>query len=142
MAKYKAEKTIIKGIKFDSKAEGEYYELLLKKEKQGKIRNIKLQPVFTLHDSYKLNGKTVKAITYKADFAYITEDDRAIVVDVKGMATEVANIKRKIFNKLYGEIYELQWVVKNKKYGNTDGWVGYDELKKCRAKAKKEKLTK
>jgi hypothetical protein len=32
----------------------------------------------------------------------------------------------------------LIWVSRNKKYG-INGWIYYDELKKCRAKAKKEK---
>lgn len=139
MSKYKAQKITYNGLKFDSKAECEYYQLLLKEEKRGNIADIVLQPVFVLQDKYKKNNKTVKAITYKADFQYYDlKKQKTVVVDVKGMPTEVANIKRKMFEFIYNE-YELLWVVKNKKYGDENGWCEYDKLKKCRADAKKKK---
>ena len=137
--KYKSKKTIVNNKEFDSVAESEYYKLLLRDEKRGKITEIELQPVFELQSSYKMSGKTIKAITYKADFKYFDiEKQKYIIVDVKGMATEVANIKRKMFNYIYGSEYELIWVVKNKKWGNADGWCEYDLLKKLRAKAKRQ----
>lgn len=140
MAKYNSKKININGIKFDSQAESDYYLLLKRWEKAGKIRDLTLQPVFKLQDKYRLNGKAVKEITYKADFMYYDiKNNKTVVVDVKGMATEVANIKRKIFNFLYGSEMELIWVVKNKKYGDSNGWCEYDLLKKLRAKAKKDK---
>lgn len=141
MAKYKSKKVKVDEKVFDSQAESEYYLLLKRKEKSGKIKDLVLQPVFVLQSKYRLKGKAVKEITYKADFMYYDVLlQQIIVVDVKGMATEVANIKRKMFNFIYGEEMELLWVVKNKKYGDGTGWIEYDLLKKLRAKAKKENV--
>ena len=132
MTKYNAKKIVVDGVIFDSKSEAEFYKLLKKAEKAGKVKDIELQPVFVLQDKYKHNNKTVKAITYIADFKfYDVEKDKHIVVDVKGMATEVANIKRKMFNYLYKDL-ELIWVVANKKYSDGVGYIEYDKLKKLR----------
>lgn len=141
MTKYKAKKTQYNGINFDSKAEADFYKILLAEEANNKIKDIVIQPVFQLQESYVHNKKKIKAITYKADFMY-TEiaTNKTIVIDVKGMATEVANLKRKMFNYLFSSAtMELIWVVKNKKYGNKYGYIEYDELKKIRQNNKKHK---
>lgn len=138
MTKYNSKKTTYDGITFDSKSESNYYKLLKKREKDGEITALKLQPTFTLQNAFKLGSQSIKAITYKADFSYLNlKDNTHYVVDVKGMSTEVANIKRKMFNYIYKENYKLLWVVENKKWGK-DGWIEYDELKKIRAKNKKK----
>lgn len=82
MNKYKNEKVTINGIGFDSKAEARRYQELWLLEKVGTIKGLVLQPSFVLQPSYKKNGKTIRAITYKADFAYY-ENNKYIVEDVK-----------------------------------------------------------
>lgn len=72
MNKYRNRKTIVDGIKFDSKAEANRYIELRMLEKAGYIKQLRLQPRFVLQESYKNNkGETIRAITYKADFSYI-----------------------------------------------------------------------
>lgn len=138
MSKYNAKKTTYKDIIFDSIAEADFYKMLLSEEAKGNVGEIVLQPSFRLQDGYNHNGKKVKPINYKADFMFkdIT-NDKLIVIDVKGMATEVANLKRKMFNYLFGKELDLIWVVKNKKYGNKYGFVEYNKLKKARKENKK-----
>ena len=107
--KYGNIKTIIDGIKFDSKAEASRYTELKLLEKAGEITNLKLQPKFILQHSFKHKNKTVRAITYMADFQY-SENGKEIVEDVKGVETAVFKIKKKMFLNIYDGIYELRIV--------------------------------
>ena len=101
MNKYRNRKTIVDGIKFDSKAEANRYIELKMLEKAGYIKQLKLQPKFTLQESYKSNkGQTVRAITYKADFTYF-QDGKNVVEDVKGMETKEFKLKKKLFEYKY-----------------------------------------
>lgn len=72
-------------------------------QKAGAIKDLELQKEYELQPSFKLNNKTRRKITYKADFSYITtEDDKLHVVDVKGYRTDVYMIKKKMFEYRYG----------------------------------------
>lgn len=103
MNKYHNKKVIYNGIKFDSEKEKNYYIYLKLLEKAGKIRNLKLQVSYELQPSFKLDGKTIRAITYIADFVYYDNNiNQTIIVDVKGMRTEVYKIKKKLFEYKYG----------------------------------------
>lgn len=108
-SKYKNKKCIYKGIKFDSKKEMAYYIKLKMLEEKGIIKKLELQKAYELQPSFKVNGKTYRKITYKADFSYITaEDDKLHIVDTKGFRTEVYKLKRKMFAYKYGiEIEEI-----------------------------------
>ena len=105
-SKYKNEKTIRvvnnKEIKFDSKAEAKHYDELKLKEKAGLIHNLDLQPSFLLIDSIYWNNKKLRKISYIADFIY-TENNRKVVVDVKGYRTDAYNIKKRLFLHKYPE---------------------------------------
>ena len=80
----------------------------------GKIRDLKLQPEFTLQEAYTtLEGVRVRAIRYRADFSYerATEPDCCgevhwllVVEDVKSEATKtrVYAIKRKLMRERLG----------------------------------------
>lgn len=107
--KYKNKKCIYKGIKFDSKKEMAYYIKLKLLEEKGKIKDLELQKTYELQPSFKLNGRTYRKITYKADFSYVTTaDDKLYIVDTKGFRTEVYKLKRKMLAYKYGiEIEEI-----------------------------------
>ena len=92
--KYKAIKTTVDGIKFDSKKEAARYSNLKILEKAGHILDLSLQPRFDLI----ING--VKCGFYKADFKYI-EDGKEIIEDVKGMKTPVYNLKKRLIKAIY-----------------------------------------
>lgn len=105
--KYHNTKTVLDGIKFDSKLEAERYAQLKILERAGVIRSLELQPSFELLPSFKKNGKTWRKTVYKADFRYILcEDDRIIIEDVKGstaVITDVFRLKQKLFEYKYPE---------------------------------------
>ena len=105
--KYHNKKTVIDGIKFDSKLEAERYAQLKILERAGVIRDLELQPSFELLPSFRKNGKTWRRTLYKADFRYIlAEDDSYIIEDVKGstaVITGVFRLKQKLFEYKYPE---------------------------------------
>jgi len=95
--KYRAKKTTVDGIKFDSKKEAARYRDLKLLEKAGEITDLELQP------KYDLIVNDTKCGFYKADFRYI-ENGKEVVEDVKGMKTPVYNIKKKLIKAIYGII--------------------------------------
>lgn len=108
MSKYKNKKVVVDNILFDSKKEANYYTKLKILKDAGKILDLELQKKFVLQPTFKLNGKTYRAITYIADFVYKDQEGQTHVVDTKGYRTQVYKIKKKIFMKKYGiEIEEV-----------------------------------
>jgi hypothetical protein len=106
-SKYKAKKTEIDGITFDSKAEAKRYQELKLIERAGQIKHLSLQPRFMLQEGF-INihtGKKERAIEYVADFIY-NEGSETIVEDVKGMKTSDYKIKRKLFIQKYQDKYK------------------------------------
>ena len=103
MTKYRAIRTTVDGITFDSKREANRYSELKMMEKAGIINSLKLQPEFKC----QINGK--KICTYKADFEYLMVDEEGpqgqigyyIVEDVKGFKTPVYKLKKKLVEALF-----------------------------------------
>ena len=100
-----------KKIRFDSIKEGKRYDELMLMLKAGQIRDLRLQPQFTLQEAYTTpDGNRIKATRYQADFSYErhNEDRQAwepewekVVEDVKSKATKtrVYAIKKKMMQK-------------------------------------------
>lgn len=109
VTKYHNKKIVYGGITFDSIKEMKYYLYLRYNQQMGKIKDLELQKEFELQPKYKLNNKTIRRITYKADFTYkTTADDKLHVIDVKGFRTDVYRLKKKMFEYKYGiEIEEI-----------------------------------
>ena len=98
--KYRAIKTIVDDITFDSKKEAKRYTQLKLLVKAGVVTKLELQP------RYDLIINTVKCGFYKADFRYF-ENGKEVIEDVKGMKTPVYNLKKKLIKAIYGiEIFE------------------------------------
>ena len=93
--KFGATKTVVDGIKFDSKGEANRYLELKELQELGAISNLELQPKFTLIPAFEHGGKKYRAMTYSADFRY-TSGTLTFVEDFKGFETEVFKIKRKL----------------------------------------------
>lgn len=113
------------GVVFDSKAEMKYYrDVVLPGVANGTIVDYQLQKPYELQPGFKRDGKTVRAITYVCDFYLVYADGRTEVVDIKGMATPEAMLKRKLFMYKYPE-ENLLWLVERKA-----GWMRYEDCKK------------
>ncbi|MCC3755523.1 DUF1064 domain-containing protein [Staphylococcus capitis] len=132
MSKYNAKKVEYKGIVFDSTVECEYYQYL-ERNLGNEYDYIELQPRYELIPKMNNQRKT----EYIADFALFKDDVLVEVIDVKGMPTEVAKLKAKIFRDKYPNI-KLTWICKAPKYTGLE-WIEYEELTKVRRKRKREK---
>ena len=99
--KYRAVKTKVDGLTFDSKAEAKRYGELLLLRSAGEIFAL------AVHPKYELTVNGVKVGTYVADFAYMASD-RLIVEDVKGVKTAVYRLKKKLMKAIHNiEITEV-----------------------------------
>jgi hypothetical protein len=108
--KYGNQKTQYKGISFDSKKECNFYIYLEQLEAQGEISELQRQVRFELQPSFKHKGKTIRSITYVADFTFKDKDGTFHIVDVKGSKdtlTETFKIKSKMFLYKYGTEIEI-----------------------------------
>lgn len=105
-SKYGNKKVVIDGVKFDSILESKYYLLLKELEGKDLVSNIELQPVFLLQDKFTdSNGLSHRRIDYKADFRYYDKVvNECIVVDTKGLITDVYKLKKKLFLFKYPEV--------------------------------------
>ena len=101
MTKYRAVKTEVDGIIFDSKKEAARYKELILLEKSGVISHLELQPRYDC----VVNGK--KICSYRADFRYFN-DQNSVVEDVKGFKTPVYRLKKKLVEALYPGIRILE----------------------------------
>ena len=99
--KYGNKKTVVDGIKFDSKKEAARYCELKMLEKSGYIQNLELQKKFSLIPTQKSLGKTLSLVSYYADFAYI-QNGLQVVEDAKGMRTESYILKKKMMKFILG----------------------------------------
>jgi hypothetical protein len=110
MSKYHNIKVEYNGIKYDSKKEKNRAIELEYLERTGIISNLERQVIFELQPKFKFLGKTIRAITYIADFVYI-ENGVKVVEDVKSPITRknpVYKLKKKMMLYVYGlEIKEV-----------------------------------
>ena len=93
-SKYRAKKTTVDGIRFDSQKEAARYCELKRFEQIGEIERLELQPKFELLPPFVYDGKKIRGIVYRADFAYYRGGIKYIE-DVKGFKTKEYQIKKK-----------------------------------------------
>lgn len=94
--KYNSRKTIVDGIKFDSKKEATRYKELKTLEKSGVISNLQRQVKYVLIPAQREDKKLIeRECSYYADFVYI-RDGEQVVEDTKGVRTPEYIIKRKL----------------------------------------------
>ena len=103
--KYNNQQDIRGEIHFDSRKEARRYDELLLMLCAGKISDLRLQPQFTLQESYKTEtGERVRAIRYTADFSYKNAAGELVVEDVKSGPTRTKEYLRnkKMIRSKYG----------------------------------------
>ena len=98
------------GVRFDSQKEARRYDELMVMLRAGIISDLRLQPQFTLQESYVTEtGERIRAIRYTADFSY-RFGGKLVVEDVKSTATRTKEYlrNRKFMRSKYGiEIQEV-----------------------------------
>lgn len=97
MPKYHNSKTVIDGIRFDSKKEAKRYLELKILEKAGAIQDLKRQVPYVLINKSRYG----RAIKYVADFVYL-ENGQLVVEDVKGVRTPVYKLKKRLMAERFG----------------------------------------
>lgn len=109
MRKTRIKKQFKHGLKFDSKLELYFYELLTS-------NGIKFdfQSTYTLHPSFRYNKATVRAMTLTVDFDF-TKHGKNIIVDTKGYQREDNKLKWKFFKFLNREKSPEIFFPKNQK---------------------------
>lgn len=105
-SKYKAVKTIVAGVTFDSKREAARWKELLLLERSGQICELRRQVAFELVPGVKFAGaaRARPALRYFADFVY-QERGQQVIEDVKSPATAdlpAFKIKRHLMLALLG----------------------------------------
>ncbi len=95
--KYRNNKVVVDGFKFDSQREANRYCELKMLESLNVISDLQRQVPFTLIPTIKdESGKVLeRAVIYKADFVY-KRGGKTIVEDVKGFRTKEYVLKRKL----------------------------------------------
>lgn len=97
------------GIVFASKREMQSYVSLKIAERARLIHGLKLQPRYVVQPKMVLtDGTKQRAIVYVLDFQF-ERDGKTVVVDVKGMETEVWKLKAKMFRARYPELTFEIW---------------------------------
>jgi hypothetical protein len=95
VSKYRNVKTVVDGLKFDSKREAARWSQLQLWARTGGITDLNRQVPFILAPSVVIEGRKRPALKYVADFTYVDSISRQMVIeDVKGRITEGYRIKR------------------------------------------------
>lgn len=102
-SKYNAKKVEVDGIKFDSKAEGDYYLHLKQQVTERQILGFERQKRMLLQEGFSVEGVKgkIRPIFYVVDFIITENDGTLTYVDVKGVETDVFKLKKKLFMKRY-----------------------------------------
>lgn len=109
MSKYHSIKTQVDGITFDSKLEATRYCELKLLVKANVIKDLRLQVPYELIPKHTIEGISVRATKYIADFVYWdNEKNVEIVEDTKGFKTAEYRKKKKQLKQRYGiDIHEV-----------------------------------
>lgn len=92
--KYHNERVERTGVRFDSQKEAHRYDELITMLRAGIISDLRLQPQFTLQESYVTEtGERIRAIRYTADFSY-RFGGKLVVEDVKSKPTRTKEYMR------------------------------------------------
>ena len=108
--KYGSRKDTRGELRFDSQKEARRYDELMVMLRAGIISDLRLQPQFTLQESYITEtGERIRAVRYTADFSY-KFGGKLVVEDVKSTATRTKEYlrNRKFMRSKFGiDIQEI-----------------------------------
>lgn len=103
LSKYKAVKTKVNEITFDSKKEANHYKKLLLLMAAGKISNLEMQVAYKWIEKHSHDSNTIEfKRKYIADFVYWDVCNQEYkIVDVKGYKTAEYKKKKKIVEEIF-----------------------------------------
>ena len=88
-------------VVFDSQKEARRFDELMYRLRAGDIRELKLQPEFTIRESYTTpEGIKVRAIRYRADFSY---EERVHLLRSSGKDIDGEEVWRKVIEDVKSE---------------------------------------
>ena len=139
--KYRNEKVIVDGYKFDSKAEAAYY-LKLRDEGHSFMplagKYVAMQKFIPIQSAVTLvTGEKVQAVRYKADFVFYDGPNIVKVVDVKGYQDSESQLKMKMFAKEYG--YPVIFAKYDHRKGTFEEMSCFESLRRQNQRAKKRR---
>jgi hypothetical protein len=112
-----------------------YRDVVVKGIEDGTIVDVKMQVKYELTPEFIHNGNKYNAMNYKSDFNLTYSDGTELVVDVKGLVKPMDICHRKLLLYKYPYL-KFIWLT----FSNPDGgWCTYEDVKKGRAKRKKER---
>lgn len=132
--KYNSKQKVIDNILFDSESEALYYEHLKKRRMYGEIEGLVVHPQFVLVPPFVYENKQIKATIYTPDFLY-RENDKTIVVEIKGFAKSDYELRVKMFKYLNPNFHFVELT-----YTKTLGFLPTSESKKQMKKVREEKI--
>lgn len=114
--KYRNQKVCYGGIKFDSKGERDRFVELQVLQKRGLIFDLDVQYKIELVPSFKYKGKTIRALSYIADYKYFDKAiGKTVLEDFKGCETGVFKLKHKlILYMIYMNKFDFEFIVTKK----------------------------
>lgn len=127
-------KLYIDNILFDSIVESRFYLMLKIYKLKGMIKSYELQKKYVLQPKFIKNGKTIREISYIADFVIINKDNGVNVIDIKGLETDVFKIKHKLFEYVYPDLTLVCYVYSAK----NNEWYPIDYYNKNIKKKRKQ----
>lgn len=104
--KFNAIRTIVDGLKFDSRKEAECWQFLKARLRAGEIQNLERQVRYQL-TAFSEAGP-VDLCAYVADFRYFdVKKNQTVVADAKGVKTALFKLKAKLMLANHGISIEL-----------------------------------
>lgn len=94
-SKYRAKKTVVDGIEFDSAKEAKRFVKLREMQEAGMIQGLRLQVPFEILPSFECDGVKYRGMKYISDFVYY-RDGEQVVEDCKGFKTPEYKMKKKL----------------------------------------------
>lgn len=133
--KFGATKCKINGLTLDSLMEARYFLYLIDEKKAGRVTFFQHHPqAFVLQPSFFYEGKTVRAITYTADFEVRYSTGSIAFIDTKGTETDAFKLKWKMLLHKHPDIHFacVQYKAKEKL------WIDLHDKSATTAKRKKK----
>lgn len=138
--KFKAKKTQVGSIVFDSKIEARFYIRLCALQKANLIKSVDTQPKHLLQDGFvDRSGVKHQPMYYIGDFEVVFPDGTIKIYDTKGNKTKEYSLKKKLLLFRYQELI-FEEVFSAEEHPVHDRVLSIDEVKTIKKAAAQKSL--